>query len=296
MVLKVSLDNKRILLLSSPRRYSIAKIVVVPDRNQVIPSFSGKVVKTMLIKSDNRLEYVFTSRELQPKPIHITPLGYIGERGKVVYLWKKEESLSPLRVYGGEKYFFQIGFEESIEHLVLDAINGIDGLEVFGVKWYVMEIDYSSIEIPSEKPEITIDGREYVKVELRSPANLIDPYKKTRFKRFLPLAGILFAYNIGEIARIIQRNDVYWSLVNTFNAVLQETHNVWETVKKVMYVYEGKALPGLIGYIKYYIDKEFLDRQEGLKKLIENTLIHATIMGIGSGRANGFGHVTIKTE
>lgn len=271
----------------------MARVVVVPDRDQVIPSFSGKVVKTLLISSNKSLEYIFNSKELNPKPIHISPLGYVSENGKIVYLWKKAGDPSKLRIISGRKYFFYIGFEESIEHQVLDAVNSIDGVKVFNTRWSLEEIDYTSIEIPSEKPQYRIKG-DYIKVELRSPTNIIDPYKKSKYRRFLPLSGFLFAYNIGEVARILHRNDIYWELIRIFNTVLQETHHVWDTVKKIMYLYEGKAIPGLIGYIKYYIDKEYLEKNINIKLLIENTLTHATIMGVGSGRANGFGHITLK--
>ena len=46
--------------------------------------------------------------------------------------------------------------------------------------------------------------------------------------------------------------------------------------------------------MKYYIDHEILNQKLELKTLIENILSHAQIMGVGAGRANGFGHITIK--
>ncbi len=295
MVLKASFDGERILNFSSPRKYVSARVHVVPEKSVVVPPFSGKVVKSMLITANNGLDYVFSSREVSPKPIHISPLGYFSEKGSIVFLWKSLAMNKTMRVEAGRKYFFHIGFEESIEHLVLGALDKLDGIEVFNTKWFLSELEYTVIELPSRDPPIKIKNAEHVKVEFRSPVNIIDPYKKTRYRRFLPLAGLLFSYNIGDLARILHRDQLYWQLIDLLNAVLQETHHVWETVKKIYYIYDGKAIPGLTGYIKYYIDHEFLRENEILRLLIENILTHATIMGIGSGRANGFGHITIKT-
>lgn len=297
MVLHASINGERILNFSSPRKYSCLRIVVVPEKNTIIPPFSGKLVKTLLIRANPSLDQVFSSRTLNPKPIHVSPLGYIDNRGRMRFLWKSlKKSSEVMRVVGGMKYFFHVGFEESIEHQVLEVMYRLDGVEAYGTRWFVEEIDYRTIELPTQNPHIRISGGDSVVVEFRSPVNIIDPYKKTRYRRFLPVAGFLFSYNIGDLARVMQRDELYWKLVNLVNAVLQETHTVWETVNKTYYIYDGKPLPGLTGYIKYYVDEELVKDDEYLKLLIENMLVHASIMGVGSGRASGFGYVTIKTS
>ena len=293
MVLFASLGGGRFVLFSSPRCYFLAEVWVSPCGDAVIPPFSGKVCKSLLIRGNSRLLHVFEGKGLLPKPVRVSPLGCGGG-----YLWVRGRGGGGglLTVSGGEEYFFYVGFDESVSHLVFDALNGVDGVEVFNVRWRLLNVKFFKEYIPSENPRVRLNGVGRVVVEFNSPANLFDPFKKTRFKRFMPLAGTVFAYNIGEISRILQRNKYYWELINLANTVLKETPEVWETVEKVFYVYEGKKIPGLVGKVEYTVDREILEENREAKTLIENILTHAQIMGVGSGRANGFGHVTVKTK
>jgi len=320
MVLIASVDVSRVLPFSAPKEYYLVYVFLVPENDALLPSFSGKVVKTLLIKGNPRLEYVFESSEVKPKPIRCSPLGYL-VRGKQIYLWKRVKSGSNgeasssfsginvssgglkasdsdgiVGVTGGREYFFILGFDETVKHLVFEAFMNIDGVIAYNTRWKLTRIEVNCYPLPSMKPLVKLDGVDSVKVEFRSPVNIVDPYKPSRFRRFLPLAGFLLSYNIGEIARMDRDKREYWDLINIVSAVLQETHNLWDTVKRVYYLYDGKAIPGLTGYIKYYVAWETLEKNPNLKLLVENVLSHAIIMGVGAGRANGFGHVTVKLE
>ena len=153
---------------------------------------------------------------------------------------------------------------------------------------------YKEVFLPTDTPPISLNKASYIMIEFRSPINIIDPFKRTKFRRFLPIAGYLFSYNIGELARLTRDNKLYWDLINYVSAALQETHNVWDTVRKIYYIYDGKEIPGLMGYVKYFVIHEVFDDFPSLKLLVENVLTHAVIMGVGAGRANGFGHVSVK--
>ena len=279
MVLNSSLLSNRFFYFSSPRKYCYARVSVCPKGDAIIPPFSGKVVKSLLIRGNDKLASIFESSGIKPKPIHISPLGFF-KNNKLMFLWIKGDSgfKGPLTVSGGEEYFFHIGFEETIKHMVLGSLGNIDGVEVFNTKWYVLSYEYGEVTLPSESPPISLNNVSYVKVEFRSPINIVDPYKPSKFRRFLPTAGFLFSYNIGELARILQRNEIYWKMINIFNAALQETHNIWDTVKKIFYIYNGKKIPGLTGYVKYFLEEE-LTKKQIIRKLIENILTHAQIMG-----------------
>ena len=292
MVLFASLGGDRFVLFSSPRSYYLTRISVSPCSNAVVPPFSGKVCKSLLIKGDSRLLQVFEGKGLMPKPIRVSPLGY-GD----TYLWVREgKDKGLLTVSAGEEYFFYVGFDESIAHLVFSALDNIDGVEVFNVKWKLLNVKYFKESIPSENPKISLDNVRSVVVEFKSPVNLIDPFKKTRFKRFIPLAGTVFAYNIGEISRILQRNKYYWQLISLTNTILRETSEVWKTVERIFYIYDGNREPGIVGKVEYKVNTKVLEENRKTKTLIENVLTHAQIMGVGSGRASGFGHVLIETK
>jgi len=291
-----SLDISRVLYFSSPRTYFKAKITLSVENEVILPPFTGKVAKSLLIKGNDKLETIFKSPNVNPKPIKVSPLGYL-KNGKEVFLWVMEKGkLDIIRASPDREYFFYVGYEETISHMVEEALSNIDGKELFKTKWYVSSVEINSYTLPNEKGKYDTLKSSEVKVSFRSPVNIVDPYRKSKFRRFLPVAGFLFSYNIGEIARLERDNKLYWILVDYMSAILQETHNVWDTVKKIYYIYDGEKIPGLTGYIKYYINHDLLESRQELAVLIENVLQHAEIMGVGSGRANGFGHVKITTK
>ncbi len=275
-----------------PRKYYSCTVWLVADREIIAPPFTGKLVKTLLINSNPKLQEVFGDSGKRPKPLHITPLGKISRGGRVRFLWKSSGKQGVITISPREKYFISLGFSEEVFKQVFDALISLQGVEVYGAKWSIVEYSLMQHAIPSSETRIKIDRLESITVEFRTPANLVDPYKKSRFKRFLPLPGILFSYNIGELLEADRSSPVYMNAVNLVNRVLNETYSVLDTVKKTMYIYDGDEIPGIIGYVKYFIDWNFID--EDVKFFIENILEHASVMGVGSGRANGFGHITIK--
>ncbi len=296
----------RLLLSAPPRTYGYARVCVSPDSAAVLPSFTGKAVKTLLIKANPRLEDVF-AKELKvnvggrearaPKPIHVTPLYRLVERnGRITehYLWKKAgaRETPPLTVEPGEKLFFHVGFTEEIEYMVLDALQSLDMIEAYNTKWLLLEVEVdSSTELPSENPPIKLEPGEAVVVEMKTPALLLDPYKPTPYARFLPTPGILLAYNVGDLIRSTSRGKEYLEAVAAIERALNETWKAVNTVRAVKYIYDGKALPGLYGYVAYKAPTD-ADLEDLL--LAANALSHAAVMGIGRSRANGFGHVKIK--
>ncbi len=284
----------RRLYETKPRNFYRGVVRIVPDRDVLLPPFTGKVVKSLLIKANPTMEEIFGGK-YHPKPIHVSTLVRV-DGGRRTYLWKKAGGKKEItmRLGIGQEALFYIGFTEDVAHKVFDAIASIDGVEVFHAKWALVEYSIEAIKLPTEEPpaEYSLDNAEAIVVEFRTPVLLLDPYKESRFKRFLPLPGITFSYNIGDLLRM-ERSREYMETVDLVNALLNETYSALETVKSVMYIYEGRQYPGLIGYIKYMIDWDIVGKT-GAKTFLENILVHASIMGIGTSRANGFGHTTIK--
>ncbi len=294
-MLDADLAGLRKLFEASPREYNLARVIVVPENDVLLPPFTGKAVKSMLIKANPSLTMIFES-EMNPKPIRISTMAR-SDDGVVHYLWKiagKNNSIS-MRLAMGERAWFYVGFTGDVSHAIIDALNNIDGITLFGVRWRLVEYSMETYWLPTDNPppEFRIDDAQAVKVEIRTPALLLDPYKESVYRRFLPLPGIVFSYNVGDLLRMKRGRD-YILMVDSITMAMNETYSILNTVKAVKYVYGQKILPGLIGYAKYMIDKNILEQYQGLKLFIENLLIHAHVMGIGTSRANGFGHVTIK--
>ena len=302
MVLYGGID--RLLLSASPRRYMLLEVCVTPSRRVILPPFTGKVVKSLFVKANNVLENIFSKplvleidnvKVYVPKPIRVTPLYVRSSNGSTRFLWKKDLGGSKLCLRGGQEACFLVGFEEQLEEEVFKGIMGLDNVELFDAKWSVSQVKVVyNYKLPSSEHDVRLDNATGIRLVFKSPVKLVDPWVKSRYGRFLPLAGVVFSYNIGELLRLWRRNTDYWTIVSLVSAVLRETYRVLETAKVVTYVYDGKKLPGLGGYVTYKVDVELLNNIQGLKYLVENILAHAKIMGVGSSRAIGLGHVEIR--
>ncbi len=294
----------RLFLLASPRKYTLLEVCVEVDRKVKLPAFTGKVPKSLLIKSNPTLEEVFAKPTILevdgikitiPKPLRLTTL-YINTSSGKVFLWKKSlNDRNHLYLPPNRDACFLVGFDETVEEAVYDAVMGLDRLELFDAYWSISSLKVlESYKLPSSSHGIRLEGVGAIRLVIRTPVKLVDPWAKSKYGRFLPLAGIVFSYNIGDLLRIWKRENGYWDLVGLVSASLRETYRILETAKPVKYVYDGKELPALGGSITYIVDWSIIDRVQGLKELLENIIAHAKIMGIGSSRAIGLGHVEIK--
>jgi len=136
--------------------------------------------------------------------------------------------------------------------------------------------------------------KKMVLFKIKAPVLLFDPYKyRPSVYRFLPLSGILLAYNIGAITGIFEKTPRFWLLLDIVNAVLHEHRRILRQIYSVKYVYDGKTYYGLMGTPAYYLVKNMLLSSRKLFRLVENILAHAEITGIGSGRAAGFGYTEL---
>ncbi len=253
----------------------------------VLPPFTGKVVKSLLIKCNPRLVNVFESR-IFPKPIRVSTLF----RRDGYFLWKRRGCEGVVGIDNGGVFGFVIGcYGEYLDDIVL-AIDNLHDVELFGCKWSVIELTVECFRIPSKEPFYSLDDVDVVKVVFRTPALFIDPFKPSKFRRFAPISGFVFSYNIGDVARL-EREPDYISLINLFSAIVVESHSCLDTCRRVFYIYDDKELPGVIGYVNYHLENDILSSYPEFKLFIENVLTHAYVMGVGSSRADGFGHVDI---
>jgi len=264
----------------------------------ITTDFTGKFVKTLLINANPELERVFEDKDYpSPKPLRITPL-LKGENEEPVYpkvvsrfggaAGKPKNSPSPIGVDG--LYHVYIGYREGLEPEVSVAIARLlGGVELkYGSDVRVKLVEYERVE--QEVP------REFssVKVYFISPAVFVDPFAKVfqankdRAKRFVPFPPLIFSVNVYDVFK-----EDYERNIMRLSYSLVESHTVLNTVTKAWYYYDGRWLPGVIGYAKFFLRKGISDRdKDAVRKILQD----AMEMGVGSGRAAGFGFVKLKFD
>lgn len=264
----------------------------------VTRDYTGKFVKTMLMTANPELQGVFASgNQLTPKPIRITPLLEENvERpvySRVVITRFGESSGKPKQepkpISVGGVYNVYIGYRESLESQVGLIISKLtSGVEFdYGSRVKVKLIEYERINI------LVPEDFGSVSVYFVTPAVFVDPFAKIslaessdRARRFIPHPAVVFSVNVYDVFR-----DEYVRNIARLSYSLVESHTVLNTVTKTWYYYDGEWLPGVIGYAKYFLRRNVPERA---RKAIKEILRDAMEMGVGSGRAAGFGFTKIK--
>lgn len=267
--------------------------------NFVTREFTGKFVKTMLMAANPKLQEVFENwNRPMPKPIRITPL-LEGDEERPVYprivITKFGESSGkpkdePKPIIVGGDYHVYIGYRDVLEPQVSLAIakllNGVEFEYGSRVSARLLEYERLGQEVPEEFKS--------VRVYFITPAVFVDPFAKIslaardRVRRFIPHPAVVFSVNVYDVFR-----DEYVRNIARLSYSLVESHTVLNTVTKVWYYYDGKWLPGVIGYAKYFLRNKIpIKAREAIREVLRD----AVQMGVGSGRAAGFGFVKLKFE
>ncbi len=311
---------------------SIITVRVVFKNNFLVKDYTGKLVKSILIAGNPRLEELFgRSRGVLPKPIHITPLYQIqqGEstgrnRKRTVYTrFVVKDSvakpptinrLKPVEIRAGEEYYFYIAAPMNILNDVLLALSSTGelyfGRETIVIDTLHYEINYVDIEKETIITRKTLENNhtDYLKVTFMSPTLLKDPLvvmRKKKKKLLLPLPDAIFStpflMTLIDMGRL--RKSIFLRCMRYIKSVFDIPYTALKTVNLVWYVYDNEVLPALIGYVKYFIDREVLAYvQRALETrykldfigVLSKSIVLAKIYGVGDGRATGFGHINIR--
>ncbi|GAB6945120.1 CRISPR system precrRNA processing endoribonuclease RAMP protein Cas6 [Vulcanisaeta sp. JCM 14467] len=265
----------------------------------VTKDFTGKFVKTILMNANPELQSIFEGKDQPtPKPIRITPLLNEGDEKPVyprIIITRFGESSGrprqePKPISVGGAYNVYIGYREPLELQIALAVSRLtSGLEFdYGSsRVKVKLIEYERIDTTA--PE----DFNSVRVYFITPALFVDPFAKIslaesrdKARRFIPHPAVVFSVNVYDIFK-----DEYVRNIIRLSYALVESHTILNTVTKTWYYYDGKWLPGVIGYAKYFLRRNTPERA---KRAIREILRDAMEMGVGSGRAAGFGFVKIK--
>jgi len=278
--------------------------------------FSGKLVKTILTRSIPRLEEFFRpTMGSTPKLLHISPLYRVKNNREVecVYSYavcrktsayvKCIDALKPVTLNG--RYYFYIGFHQSVEN-VTDVLNALlnynECFEFMNQKVCaeVVEIEaWNAVELGKNLVARVMNSGS-MKIVFSSPTMLRDPLRTSgKFKTLLPspfnvfatpVYTILFSKGLSSVRRL--RTELL-RLHRLFN----ETYSALGGVK-VRWVYYGRRPePALVGYVNYRVNFEYFDfLKQGLnvEDWLGEIFAYMLALGVGAGRAAGFGHVELK--
>jgi len=287
------------------------------------PLFTGKLVKSLLIDSDPQLKPIFEkTRGVEPKLIHITPL-YREVNGKVRCVYSSVDydeergvvrGVDRVRVHG--RYHFYVGFLErerdghpylSFDRIYNTLLN-INGKHVFGKTLFNVElvslqtIDVEDVSATLVKKLFGNAGRSKLRVVFSSPTLLRDPFRTAKHKSLVPTPINVFSTPIYILlyltGRLTQRN--LYKHVIILHRLFNETHSMYETVKKRWIMYEPgkKPIPVITNYVNYYFNTAYYERYSkayNLEELLSKTFKLALTLGIGTSRATGFGHIVLHT-
>lgn len=279
--------------------------------------YTGKLVKTIFINAYPATKRLFEPlRGSVPKLLHISPLYRVREDGKVECLYSyaicRNRSKPIIKCDGPPKlislngsYFFYFGFHSSLmdPFELVNAIAGYSGCFEFINQKICVNIRQVEIYDPSEiSKEIISNVLKHggLKIVFSSPTVLRDPLRTGgKFKTFLPTPENVFAsplyaalYVQGRLTHSRFRKELL-----RVRRLFNETYSVLSSVKIRWVYYSSRPEPALVGYVNYRLNNdylEFLRQKINPEEWLNDTISYAITLGVGAGRATGFGHVFVK--
>jgi len=300
-------------------KYLLRAVVMVKERAENrggggrsrADSFTGKLVKSLLIDGNPRLKPFFEKTSgSAPKLVHVTPLYIeIVESGKL-----RTKCIHSLRyVNGSSRYSFYVGFIETSTIIspafddVYDAILNLSGRRRFGANVFDVDlISAESVDVVREAKKAVSDLARFgkIRVVFASPTLLRDPLRIGKHKSLTPTPMNVFStpvyVNLYLTGKLKQKNLIRTLII--LHRLLNEPYSIHKTIKVIRLKYEeGKTpIPALIGYVNLYLNKHYLDlytaKGMNTEALLEETFATALTLGIGTSRATGFGHTKITTR
>ncbi len=185
-------------------------------------------------------------------------------------MFKESDVPTYLEVEGGRSYTFRVGGEEEE---MIKALTEISDTRVFNTKWRIEDVRVSSV---------TLECKDYLKVDILTPAIFPDPFVKDEKKRFTNAFFIVFAVNAMDETKLKRGSELEKFLFSMERNVSEEPSDY----RSVNVIYAGKKVKAILGKMNYRL-REYLPE---LKSILEN----AQAKGIGSSRHNGFGVVNLR--
>lgn len=275
--------------------------------------YTGKLVKTILI---NKLpEYTELFKAVKgniPKLLHITPLYRVrGNKIKCIYsyvpcrshvLARCKGNPSPVKLEG--IYDFYVGFTSNVldHNLFVDRMIDLDTSFTYmnkKINVSILEFEYIDPRDAIEKIIDNILSKGKLKIIFASPTMLRDPFRRSRYKSLVPTVMNIFSTPL----YIMLHNTGTYSLrrfrrqLMILHKIFSETYSTLKTIQLKWVVYKKKPEPMITGYVNLRMNKDYLDyywRYIDMREYLKELLAHMITLGVGVGRATGFGHVFIE--
>ncbi|AEM38332.1 hypothetical protein Pyrfu_0461 [Pyrolobus fumarii 1A] len=263
-------------------------------------NYTGKLVKSLLAVCSERFASILSSSEKSvAKRLSVTPLFRVTGPGRVEAVYpggpQRDKIRAPV-LEDGEVVFFEVGAGGDLINempRLLECLSRGVSVRFCGAAITVEPVEARMIaEYDTHSdPIVRLDGVEAVKIVFRSPTLPVNPWRPgSRWKRLLPTPSYLLAVNAHDMfdpdTALVER-----ALIAA-ERILSPSHAALDTARVYWYLYDGSRLPAMIGYVKLHVETEGVGKGE--VETVEHLLSHAVVMGVGSGRAAGFGAVSIE--
>jgi len=273
---------------------TVFKVYFKPKRDIVVPPFTSKLSRTIIIKALEKQGFNEVVSEIKApwktKPYVFT---VVFQNNKPLFKTAKSPP-KPLVLKANEEYFFKIttiGSQRSLR--IVQAISNTPEISVYNSEVLLVGVEARTVDFGSLKVKPNYD---YVKLEFITPTLLQLP-KPKRIKEKIKLRHILFplpmliTYSLAKHWNLHAPHQEKISNIEKLaiisNYILQEVNN---KLKPVTAIYDEKRRPrGITGWTIYKINNINKKHTETILKLLN----YANYIGIGRSRTIGFG--TTKT-
>lgn len=193
--------------------YIIGEVFVSPTSTAIIPPFSSKVGKTLVMNAN----------------VTISPLKKGGK-----YLVKYSSIPYYLEVEGGEVYSFEVGGRDKD---VIEALTNLKERTVlFNTSWNIVDVKLNRVEFNCRR----------FTVKVLTPALIIDPITKSKKKRFTNLFAFVFAVNFMDHFTLTREE--YKEMITEIEKKVREEPS---KMKYATVIYAGKEVVGMLGTLRY---------------------------------------------
>ncbi len=271
----------------------------------VVREYTGRLVKGFASTCSPVLREEFSASTAgRAKRVTVSPLIRVEPRGagyrlEAVYPGgPSRDSVRDPVLNPGDAVFFDVslggGLVEEADRLIDCFAEGVE-VRFQGVSVHLEPVSAETIAAwtPGEEPLVDLGSVERLKLVFLSPALPVNPWRPgSRHKRLLPAPSYILAVNAHDLFDDQPRR--YEEALVAAERVLSPPHTALSTVRVRWFRYarDTRPEPGLVGYLNLYVDRDGVSEEE--LKLVSQLLTHALIMGVGSGRATGFGTIGLE--
>jgi len=197
--------------------YLIGEVYVTPTSSAIIPPFTSKVGKTLIMNNN----------------VTISPLKKGGS-----YLVKYSPLPYYMEVEGGDVYSFEVGgrYED-----VIVALTQLENKVVFNTEWKIVDVKLNPVNFNCDRK---------FTVEILTPALIIDPIIKSKKKRFTNLFSFAFAVNFMDHFKL--NREEYKEMITEIEEKVREEPS---KMRYATVIYAGKEVVGMLGTLRYELLK-----------------------------------------